>query len=116
MLLIAAELLRSRVPEDVRTVAKACIDEADEIKRFIQEHKSKAPKMQLQTLSPPRMIEKAKSLVNVVLGDKALEEKARQLAASYVEIAEENQKRYDQVMEQLRKQLPPGTQLPPPPT
>jgi hypothetical protein len=54
----ANEILRSELtcaPElrlTIRAVAKAFIDENDEIKRFLHDAKTNAPKMQLAILSP----------------------------------------------------------------
>ncbi len=83
---------------NIRTVAKALIDEADEIKRATSELLANAQNGQLQTISPLETLAKAKSLLQVDLGDKDQQEKVRLVAKAYVGCAEANQKAYDEFL------------------
>jgi hypothetical protein len=107
----ADAILRSKIRgakarvRDIRAVAKAYIDEADELNRGAREAMTHAAKIQIESRSPPGMIEKAKALRTVQLANKELQENVRAVATSYVLIAEENQRRYDEFKKQLRDQL-----------
>jgi hypothetical protein len=91
----------------IRAVAKAYIDEADEIKRGAEELRRNAGRAQLQTLSPPEMIAKAKSLELIVLSNKRHQEKVRAIAKSYVHVAAENQRLFDEFVAKYGDHLPP---------
>jgi hypothetical protein len=94
----------------IRAVAKAYIDEADEMRRGANDAKSDGTRVQLQTLSPRDMIENAKAIASVALANKELEKKVRAIAESYVEIAEENQRLYDEFKKRYRDKLPPPSE------
>jgi hypothetical protein len=57
--------------------------------------------------SPAKMIEKAKSLFDVDLGSQSRQQKVRKVAESYVQVAEENQRRFDEFERIYRGHLPP---------
>jgi len=113
MLKTADEILRARINgeasirRDIRAVAKAYIDEAEELKRSAREIQTGAARTQIQSLSPTKMIEKAKSLQSVELSSHTLQQKVRKLAESYVLIAEENQHLFDDFKDKYRAQFPP---------
>ncbi|MCI0461870.1 MAG: hypothetical protein L0Z62_33380 [Gemmataceae bacterium] len=113
LLQTADEILRSRIRctntlrSDIRAVAKAYIDEADELKRAVRALQTEAARIQLETLSPPGMVEKAKRLRTVEFTNKELQEKVRAVANSYVLIAEQNQQLFDAFKEKYRDQPPP---------
>jgi translation initiation factor 2 beta subunit (eIF-2beta)/eIF-5 len=113
MLKTADEILRARISclavirRDIRALAKAYIDEADELKRSAREVQSGAARTHIQSLSPPKMIENAKSLRNVDLSSQSLQQKVRKVAESYVLIAEQNQRLFGEFKARYRAQLPP---------
>ena len=74
------------------------IDEADEIKRAAQELLRNAGRAQLQTLSPPERIEDARTLEEVTLPRKELQKKVRDVAQSYVRLATENRRLYQEFL------------------
>ena len=61
---------------------------------------------QITSLSPADMIEKAKSISTVQLSDKELQEKVRKVANSYVLVAEENQKLFDEFRQKYGCRIP----------
>jgi hypothetical protein len=93
---------------DIRAVAKACIDEADELKRAAKEIQTNADRVQLQTNSPPETVEKARRLQETQLANKSLQEKVRKVAKSYVVVAEKNQQLFDEFMKKYGDILPPA--------
>jgi len=112
LLKTADEILRSRLRctkalrRDIQAVAKAYVDEADELNRAVHEIQTSATRIQLQSLSPCDMIERAKHLRTVQLTNKSLEGKVRLVADSYVLIAQENEKRFEEFKEKYRDKLP----------
>jgi hypothetical protein len=113
LLRTADELLRSRIRcarelrRDIRVMAKAYIDEADELKRAVREIQTNAARIQIASLSPPDIIEKAKRLRTVQFPNEELQEKVRAVANSYLLIAEKNQQHFDEFKEKYRDKLPP---------
>ncbi len=113
LLKTAADLLGSRIRctnalrRDIRAVAKAYLDEADELKRALREVKTNAARVQIESLSPPDMLEKAKRLQTVQFPNKELQGKVRAVANSYVRIAEKNQQLFEEFKEKYRDKLPP---------
>jgi hypothetical protein len=107
----ADQILRSHisgkrtVSSNIRAVAKAYINEADEKSRAVREFEKQAEKIQLETRSPEATVAKAKALRTVRLADKELQEMVREVATSYVMIAEENRRRFEEFMAQLARQL-----------
>lgn len=107
----ADQILRSRIPgkrtvsRNIRAVAKAYIDEADEISRAVRESKEQAEKIQLETRSPEATVGKARALRTVRLADKELQEMVRDVATSYVMIAEENRRRFEEFKGHLARLL-----------
>ena len=112
LLKLADEVLRSPIRctaalrLTIRAVAKAYIDETDELRRGVRDVQA-GVRPQIQSTSPPEVIAKAKSLELVALANKEIQEKVRQIAQSYVEIAEENQRLFAEFEERHRGQLPP---------
>jgi hypothetical protein len=112
LLRIADEILKKQMKttkalrRDIRAVAKAYIDEADERSRAVREIQTNAPVVQIQSLSPPEVVEKAKRLRNVPLANKELQEMVRKVADSYVIIAEKNQQLFDEFKQKYRDKLP----------
>lgn len=116
---LADEVLRFRVRcanelrREIRAVAKATIDEADEWKRAIRDFQHNAAKpesetvVQLETRSPPEIIEKAKRLMSIQLQNRDQREAIQKVATSYVRIAEENQRLYDEFKDKYQGRLPP---------
>src|SRR5437867_754304 len=102
---LADEVLRSSIRcsnalrRDVRAVAKAYIDEADELKRTVRDIEANVRVIQIESRSPKELIEKARSLRSVPLPNEELQEKVRKVAASYVMIAEKNQQLFDEFKE-----------------
>jgi hypothetical protein len=88
-------------------VAKAYMDEADELKRAVRDIQTKASRVQIESRSPPGMTEKAKSLRTVQLSNKELQEKVRAVADSYLLIAEKNKQFFEEFKEKYRDKLPP---------
>jgi hypothetical protein len=88
-------------------MAKAYIDEADELKRAVREIQTNAARIQIASLSPPDIIEKAKRLRTVQFPNEELQEKVRAVANSYLLIAEKNQQHFDEFKEKYRDKLPP---------
>jgi hypothetical protein len=113
LLKTADVILRSRIRStkalcrDIRAVAKAYIDEADELKRAVREIQNKAARIQIDSLSPKDTIEKAKRLRTVPLANKEMQEKIRAVANSYVLIAEKNHQLFDEFKEKYHDILPP---------
>jgi hypothetical protein len=113
LLSTADELLRFRIRcarelrRDIRVMAKAYIDEADELKRAVREIQTNAARIQIASLSPPDIIEKAKRLRTVQFPNEELQEKVRAVANSYLLIAEKNQQHFDEFKEKYRDKLPP---------
>jgi len=109
---IADEVLRARIRcskallREIRAVAKAFIDEADELRRGLREIQSSASIAQITSLSPAEMIEKAKRLRTLELPNKELQEKVRKVASSYLSVAEENQRLFQEFQEKYRRVLP----------
>jgi hypothetical protein len=107
----ADQILRSRisgkrtVSRNIRAVAKAYIDEADEISRAVRESVQQAENIQLETRSPEATVAKANALRTVRLADKKLQEMVREVATSYVMIAKENTRRFEEFKAQLAGQL-----------
>jgi hypothetical protein len=105
----ADQILRSRIrgtkalSRNIRAVAKAYLDEADELNRAVREIQTNEARIQLDSLSPPSMVEKARALRTVRLPNKDLQDMVRAVATSYVLIAEENQRLFDA----FKAQLPP---------
>jgi hypothetical protein len=93
----------------IRRVAKACIDEADELKRSAQDFQANmhnpSVRVQLQTLSPLEVIEMAKSLIEFQLPNKDLQEKIRAVAKSYVLVGEKNRDLYAEFQTKYRDEL-----------
>lgn len=110
----ADEILRANIRATnanrsaIRRVAKAYIDEADELKRAARDIAANNTKVQLESRSPPEMIELARGLVNFVLPNKRLEEKIRAVAKSYVAVAEKNIALFEEFKARHRDQLPPA--------
>jgi hypothetical protein len=110
----AEQILRSSIRatnalrRDIRALAKAYIDEADELKRAVREIQTNASRVQVESLSPQEMIAKARSLRSVQIANKGVQEKVRRLADSYVSIAEKNQQLFDEFKEKYRDKLPPA--------
>jgi hypothetical protein len=102
LLKTADEILRSAIRaakplvRDIKAVAKALIDETDEMKRATHGIRTDTNKEQLDTLSPPEMIEKARALETIQLPKKELQSKIRAVAKGYVRIAAENQRLYEE--------------------
>ena len=113
LLRTADEILRSEIrcskalQREVRAVAKAYIDEADELKRAVRDIETKAARVQIEPRSPPDMIEKAKRLQTLRLPNKEMQEKVRAVPNSYVILAEKNQQLVDEFKEKYRNMLPP---------
>ncbi len=93
--------------KDIRTLAKAYIDEADELNRSAREVENNAENIQIQSLSPPEMVERARKLATVLLSNKSQQEDVRKIAQSYVLIAEKNQEMFDEFMKNYGDKLPP---------
>jgi len=110
---LADEILRTKLRctaatrSDIRALAKAYIDEADELNRGAREAQTNASRIQIESRSPPEMIEKARRLRTVRLASEGIQEKVRKIADSYVLIAEKNQQLFDEFQEKYRDQLPP---------
>jgi hypothetical protein len=111
LLRTADEILRSRmrgtkaIRSDVRAVAKAYIDEADELKRAVRDMEANAAVIQIEGRSPPDIIEKARRLRTVQFPKKELQEKVHAIANSYLLIAERNQQLFDEFKERYRDLL-----------
>src|SRR5205823_754254 len=111
LLRVADEILQARIRcsktlrRDIRAVAKAYIDEADELKRGVREVQTNASIAQITSLSPAEMIDKAKSLRIMQLGNKELQEKVRKAANSYVTVAEKNQQLFDEFNQKYSAKL-----------
>ncbi len=87
---------------DIRALTKAYIDEADELNRSAREAQANAPRIQIESRSPPEMIEKARRLRTVRLASEGMQENVRKIADSYVLIAEKNQQLFDEFKEKYR--------------
>lgn len=113
LLRTADEILRSNIRctkalrNDIRVVAKAYIDEADELNRAVRDVQMQAARVQIETHSPEEVLEKAKGLETVQLANKGMQEKVRAVANSYLLIAKENQRLYEEFKEKYRDLLPP---------
>jgi hypothetical protein len=113
LLRTADEILHSRIRStkalvrDIRAVAKAYIDETDEMKRAVRDVQTNAARVQIYSLSPPEVIDKAKALRAVQFPNKELQDKVRAVASSYVLIAEKNQQLWDEFKKKYRGILPP---------
>lgn len=113
MVQLADEILRTDLRctpatrRDIRALAKAYIDEADEMNRTVQEIQTNAPNAQIQSLSPAEMIERARRLMTISLSSGGQQAKVSKLAESYVRIAEENQRLFDEFVMKYRDHLPP---------
>lgn len=112
LLKTAEEILHSAIRStkalcrDIRAVAKAYIDEADELKRAIHEIQTNAARIQIESRSPQEMIKKAKRLQLVRLASKEEQEKVRAIMRSYLLIAEKNRQHYEDFKEKNRNLLP----------
>lgn len=110
----ADELLRAAIRSteqtrrDIRAVAKALIDEADEIRRSAREIQTNAAHIQIQSLSPPEMVEKARRLRTITLASESMTEKVRKVATTYVVVAEKNRAFYDEFLLKYKDVLPPA--------
>jgi hypothetical protein len=110
----ADEILRSelrctdRTRRAIRAVAKAYIDEADELKRAVGEFRSGTP-AQLHTASPDETVELARSLLSVTLASRGMTEKVRGVAASYVDLGERNRKLFEEFLVRYPELVPPLT-------
>jgi len=110
---MADEILRTRIicstqlVADIRTVAKAYIDEADETKRSVNDIHTNASKIQIESRSPNHIIEKAKRVVIARIGDAEIQKKVHAVAESYLLLAEKNQQLFDEFKQKYRDQLPP---------
>lgn len=91
----------------IRAVAKAYIDEADELKRSVHEVRTDARIVQVQAASPAEMVARARRLESVALANKEIQEKVRAVARNYVMVAEENDRLYREFRERYRDVLPP---------
>jgi hypothetical protein len=117
LLRAADEILHARIrcskalQRDIRAVAKAYIDEADELKRGVRDIQTNASIAQITSLSPVEMIEKAKGLCTIELRNKELQEKVRKVANSYVWVAEKNQQLFDEFQQKYGGKLPATDQL-----
>ena len=113
LLRTADEILRAKIRctavtrRDIRAVARAYIDEADELKRTVHDCELSVVRVQIRTLSPREIIEKATRLRSVRLSNAGLQAKVRKIAESYVLIARENQRLFDEFMANHRE-LPGG--------
>jgi len=102
---MAEEILQTTLSCDdelrkrIRLVAKALIDETDELNRSQHEIKSLAAKGQLQTKSPPEMVETAKTLLAVDLSNDDHQKKVRLVAKCYVGVASQNRKLYEEFIQ-----------------
>jgi hypothetical protein len=109
----ADEILRSKIiastslVADIRAVAKGYIDEADELNRSVKEIRTKAEVIQIQSISPQHIIQKAKRVLSARLGDAEMHRKVHAVAESYLQLAEENHRLYKEFMVKYREHLPP---------
>jgi hypothetical protein len=103
--LLCPEELRKRI----RAVCKALIDETDEMQRAGQEMRANRndTKVQLDTISPPEVVEKAKTLLHITLSNKRHQEKVHLIAQCYVGMAEFNQKVYEEFVRKYGHLFPP---------
>jgi hypothetical protein len=93
--------------KDIRAVAKAYIDEDDEVRRAIQDIQAGGRRAQLDTRSPEHMRDKARKLKIAVLANGEQQKKIREVAESYLFLAEKNDENYEKFKQQLRDQTPP---------
>jgi hypothetical protein len=105
--ILLANLQTTReLKKTIRAVAKAYIDEDDELRRSIRDIASQSQKVQLATISPPDMIEKAKSLLAVPLANKSMQDMVQRVAQSYVFLAQKNQEFLDAFKTKYKAILP----------
>jgi hypothetical protein len=76
------------------------------LKRSVREIQTNASVGQITSLSPPDLIEKAKSLRAIQLSNKELEDKVRTVANSYILVAEKNQQLFDEFDQNYGGKLP----------
>jgi len=96
-----------KLKKRIRSVAKAFIDETDELNRSLREFQTNATRTQLGTFSPPEMIEKAKGLASVVLDNEDHQNKIRIVAETYVKVAEHNHRAFEDFKRKYGHLFPP---------
>ena len=110
----AEEILRSIIDcqepdfRDIQAVASAYIKEADRSKQTVDRLQTNAATIEIESRSPPDIIEKAKRLRSIRLTNEELQEKVRKVANSYVLIAEKNQQLFDEFKDKHRHLVPPS--------